>query len=118
MSELLEIELKVILEACQEPQIPVFVIGAFSVRAYDCLLRTSGDIDLAVSSKHWPALKQVLTKQSYSVTRQAAWIRASKITDQGRIEVHVALDGITDFNSASIFLVTHHQPQLRQPSAF
>ena len=37
----LETELKAILEACRQAQVPVFVVGAFSVRAYDCLQRIS-----------------------------------------------------------------------------
>ncbi|RLC65997.1 MAG: hypothetical protein DRI48_05755 [Chloroflexi bacterium] len=63
MPDLLETELKTILEICREAQIPVFVIGAFSVRAYNCLLRVSQDLDLAINSEHWPHLKQVLLKQ-------------------------------------------------------
>lgn len=112
----LEREVKTILEACQTCQIPLFVIGAFSIRAYDCLLRTSNDLDLAISHEHWLALQEVLTAQGYSLTHKAVWIRATKTVEEEQIEVHIALDGITDFNSALTFLVTHHQPQFRQPS--
>ena len=116
MPNLLENELKTILEVCQKIQIPVFVIGAFSVRAYNCLLRVSQDLDLAVRNEHWPRLKQVLTEQNYSISAEDVWITATKTTGQDIIEINIALDGITDLNSASTFLITHHQPQFRQPS--
>lgn len=79
MCNLLEAELKTILVMCQEAQIPVFVIGAFSVRAYNCLLRVSQDLDLAISSEHWLRLKQVLLEQGYSLTAEDVWITATKI---------------------------------------
>lgn len=116
MPNLLEKELKTILERCQEAKIPLFVIGAFSIRAYDCLLRISRDIDLAVSSEHWPNLKRVLTMQGYTLSRQAVWITAIKTTEEELIEINIALNGITDLNSTSTFLITHHKAQLRQPS--
>lgn len=116
MHNLLETELKTILAVCQEAQIPVFVIGAFSVRAYNCLLRVSQDLDLAISSEHWLRLKQVLLEQGYALTAEDVWITATKIIGQETIEINIALDGITDLNSASIFLLTQHQPQFRQPS--
>ncbi len=116
MCNLLESELKTILVMCQEASIPVFVIGAFSVRAYHCLLRVSQDLDLAISSEHWLRLKQVLIEQGYSLTAEDVWITATKIIGPETIEINIALDGITDLNSASIFLLTHHQPQLHQPS--
>ncbi len=53
-------ELRAILESCKRERVPVFVIGAFSVHAYVSLIRTSKDLDFAVASGHWPALKAVL----------------------------------------------------------
>jgi hypothetical protein len=116
MPNLLDLELKAILAACQEAEIPVFVIGAFSVRAYDCLVRVSQDLDLALSSAHWPPLKQVLIEQGYTLSAEAVWITATKTTAQDLIEINIALDAITDLNSASAFPITHCQPKLRQPS--
>jgi hypothetical protein len=69
MQTLLEVELKAILEACQRAPVSVFVVGAFSVRAYDALLRVSQDLDLAVSAKHWSLLKQILTEQGTPLLR-------------------------------------------------
>lgn len=117
MSPPLETELKAILDACQRAGVPVFVIGAFSVRAYDCLQRISKDLDLAISAEHWPALKQILTDLGYSAaTTEEVWITAIKSTAEDQIEINIALNGVTDLNSASTFLITNRRPELRQPS--
>jgi len=113
----LEAELKAILTACRQAQVPVFVVGAFSVRAYDCLQRISQDLDLAVSADHWLTLKQILTRQGYSVaTTEESWITAIKTTAEDQIEINIALNGVTDLDSASTFLITHRKPKLLQPS--
>jgi hypothetical protein len=112
-----ENELKAILLACQQASISVFVVGAFSVRAYNCLLRPSRDLDLAVSRKNGQALKEILTTIGYSiVTDGTLWITATRGSGRSQIELNVALDGITNLNSASTFLITEHQPKLHQPS--
>lgn len=48
MEEHLLRELGTILEACDRRDVTVFVIGAFSVRAYGSLLRRTLDLNLAV----------------------------------------------------------------------
>jgi hypothetical protein len=119
MHNLLEGELEAILVACEQVPISIFVVGAYSVRAYDCLLRVSGDLDLAVSNEQWQALKKIIIKQGYSiVTDETLWITALKGFDEGEIEIelNIALNGITDLNSASTFLITEHKPELRQPA--
>lgn len=117
MPDLLENELKAILLACQQASISVFVVGAFSVRAYNCLLRPSRDLDLAVSRENEPALKKILTTLGYSiVTDGTIWITAIKGSGRSQIELNIALDGITDLNSASTYQIREHQPELHQPS--
>ena len=69
-----------------------------------------------MGSEHWPRLKQVLLKRGYSLTGEAVWITAIKTTAQDLIEINIALDGITDLNSAATFSITHRQPQFRRPS--
>lgn len=59
MSNLLEKELQTILAACEQIPISLFVVGAYSIRAYDCLLRISQDLDLAVRRENWQALKKI-----------------------------------------------------------
>ncbi len=116
MSNLIEAELKTILKLCQESHLPVFVIGAFSLRAYNCLLRVSQDLDLAVSSTHFAELKQLLLEQGYAVARESVWVTATKMINQEIIEINIALNGITDLNSASTFLITQQQPEFHQPA--
>jgi hypothetical protein len=114
--ELLVTELRQVLTACEKVHLPVFVIGAFSVRAYDCLFRASQDLDLAVTSKHWPKLKQLLESLGYSVAPDQVWITAVKPLGESQIEINVALDGVTDLNSAITYPLTPHHPERHQPA--
>lgn len=117
MFRLLEKELQAILAACEQIPISVLVVGAYSIRAYDCLLRVSQDLDLAVRSENWQALKNILTSQGYSIVSDGTfWITAIKGSGESQIEINVALNGITDLNSASTFLITELRPEFRQPS--
>ena len=56
MEEYLIRELGAILDACHRRGIAVFVIGAFSVRAYGSLLRRTLDLDLAIERENWSTL--------------------------------------------------------------
>jgi hypothetical protein len=107
-------ELRQVLIACEKLHLPVFVIGAFSVRAYDCLFRDSQDLDLAVTSEHWPRLKQLLESLGYSVGSDQVWITAVKSLGESQIEINVALNAVTDLNSGIAYPLTHHHPERHQ----
>lgn len=109
-------ELKQILAACIDKSIPVFVVGAFSLRAYDCLFRSSVDLDLAITAEEWPKLRQLLESRGYAVAPEQVWITAIKPADDGQIEINIALNGITDLDSATIYPLDPHRPELHQPA--
>ena len=116
MNEQLSDELRRILNACESVGLPVIVIGAFSVQAYDCLFRTSGDLDLAIASIHWPELKNTLASLGYSVITEGLWATVAKPIGEETLEVHIALDNITDFNSTVTFPVGGEQSELHRPA--
>jgi len=62
------------------------------------------------------SLKTGAAQTGYSLGSEDIWITATKTTNQDIIEINIALDGITDLNSASTYLIRHCQPQFRQPS--
>jgi hypothetical protein len=66
----------------------VLVIGAFSVRAYNLLFRVSGDLDLAISSEHWPRLRDVLASLGFEIVSEGLWAATSKNVGEDGIEVH------------------------------
>lgn len=109
-------ELQKILTACEERRLTVFVIGAFSVRAYDSLFRASQDLDLAVTAEEWPKLKQLLESLGYTVAPEQVWITAVKPVGDGQIEINIALDGVTDLDSATTYPLNLHRPERHQPA--
>jgi hypothetical protein len=115
MNDPLSDELRAILDACSRAGMPVLVIGAFSVRAYNLLFRVSGDLDLAIPSEHWPRLKSVLASLGFEIISEGLWATASKNVGEDDVEVHVALDSITDFNSAVTFPIVQERPEFHQP---
>jgi len=92
----------------------VFVIGAFSVRAYGSLLRRTLDLDLAVRRKDWSALAEVLRGQDYDLESVGIWTTARKEEDEEAIEIHIALGNVTDVHSALSYPVSV-EPGARQP---
>lgn len=114
MTESLLPELQAILESCERERVPVFVIGAFSVHAYDSLIRISKDLDFVVASGHWPALKAILESLGYVVTPREMWATAVKTAADSPIEVHIAIDGVTDFNTGAVYPVGSRSPELRR----
>lgn len=115
MSDPLSDELRAILDACVRVRLPVLVIGAFSVRAYNCLFRVSGDLDLAIASEHWPRLKDALASLGFETISEGLWATASKKLGEDTLEVHIALDRVTDFNSAITFPIGREPPELHRP---
>ena len=115
MNDPLSDELRAILDACARARLPVLVIGAFSVRAYNCLFRVSGDLDLAIASEHWPRLKDALAALGFETISEGLWATASKNLGEDTLEVHIALDSVTDFNSAITLSVGREHPELHQP---
>lgn len=109
--ELLVHELKQVLDACAATGISVFVVGAFSVRAYDSLFRASYDLDLALTSKHWPKLKGVLEAMGYTVTPENVWVTATKSVGSSEIEINIALNEVTDLDSATAYPLAFHLPE-------
>jgi len=109
-------ELQKILTACEERRLTVFVIGAFSVRAYDSLFRASQDLDLAVTAEEWPKLKQLLESLGYTVAPEQVWITAVKPVGDGQIEINIALNGVTDLDSATTYPLNLHRPERHQPA--
>lgn len=107
-------ELDAILEACDRRGVTVFVIGAFSVRAYGSLLRRTLDLDLAVRRKGWPALAKVLRGQGYDLESVGIWTTARKGEGEEAIEIHIALGNVTDVHSALSYPVSV-EPGTRQP---
>jgi len=93
-------ELEAILDACHRRGITVFVIGGFGVRAYGSLLRRTLDLDLAVEREVWPALAEVLEAQGYHLAPAGLWVTARKGEGEGAVEIHIALDDVTDVHSA------------------
>lgn len=100
MEEYLIRELGAILDACHRRGITVFVIGAFSVRAYGSLLRRTLDLDLAIERENWSTLAEVLEAQGYDLGSAGLWATATKGEGEETIEVHIALDNVTDVHSA------------------
>lgn len=109
-------ELQKILTACDESHITVFVVGAFSIRAYDCLFRASQDLDLAVMAEEWPRLKQLLESLGYTVAPEQVWITAVRPVGDGQIEINIALNGVTDLDSAATYPLNPHRPERHQPA--
>ena len=70
MEDRLLSELQVLLEACRQRGVEVFVIGGFGVHAYGSLLRRTLDLDLAVAAGAWPALAEVIKAQGYQPIRE------------------------------------------------
>jgi hypothetical protein len=93
-------ELQDILKACDERKLSVFVIGALSVRAYGSLLRRTLDLDLAVERQDWPILADILKDRGYNLAPTDIWITATKAIGSESVEIHIALDNITDIQSA------------------
>ena len=114
--DLLVNELRRVLTACEQANLPVFVIGAFSVRAYDCLFRVSQDLDLAVTSEHWPKLKELLESFGYTVAPDQVWITAIKSFGEYLIEINIALNGVTDLDSAIVYPLRRHRLEHHQPA--
>jgi hypothetical protein len=114
MEEHLLHELGKILEACDRRDVTVFVIGAFSVRAYGSLLRRTLDLDLAVRREDWPALAEVLKTQGYSLESVGIWATARKGEGEDALEIHIALGDVTDVHSALSYPVSV-EPGTRQP---
>lgn len=78
----------------------MFVIGAFGVRAYGSLLRQTLDLDLAVEQEAWPTLAEILVAQGYDVAPAGIWVTATKGEGEDVVEIHIALDNVTDVQSA------------------
>jgi len=100
MEEHLFRELGAILDACYRRGIAVFVIGAFGVRAYGSLLCRTLDLDLAIRGADWPALAEVLEMQGYDLGSVGIWVMATKGKGEEVVEIHIALDDVTDVHSA------------------
>lgn len=60
-------ELGEILSKCRQRGLRVYVIGAYSVRAYGYLLRQSFDLDLAVERPYLDGLLAVLRELGFAV---------------------------------------------------
>jgi hypothetical protein len=107
-------ELGVLLEACRQSNVTVFVIGGFGVRAYGSLLRRTLDLDLAVAARVWPALAEVLKAQGYHVSSAGIWTTATKGEDEDAFEIHIAVDDVVDVQSAARYPVGI-EPGVRRP---
>ena len=107
-------ELQTVLDACRQHDVEVFVIGGFGVRAYGSLLRRTFDLDLAVELKNWPALAEVLEAHGYRLSSAGIWATAIKGEGESAVEIHLALDNVTDVQSALSYPV-HVESGARQP---
>jgi hypothetical protein len=96
-------ELKAIIEESAKRGIKVFVIGAFCVKAYDCLLRESHDLDLAVAGDEFASLAQLLKDLGFFVHPKNIWVTAEKQIGEALVAVHIAVDEILDLNSQNSF---------------
>jgi metal-dependent amidase/aminoacylase/carboxypeptidase family protein len=100
-------ELRALLDACASARRPVLVIGAFSVRPYDCLCRVSGALDLAIASEHWPRLKEALASLGFETISEGRWATASKNLGEEALEAHIALDNVAERG----LNFPHHHPR-------
>lgn len=96
-------ELKAIIEESVKRGVNVVVIGAFCVKAYDCLLRKSDDLDLAIAGDEFAPLAQLLKDLGFSVHPKNIWVTAEKKIDDKLLAVHIAVDEILDLNSQNSF---------------
>ncbi len=110
---LLLTELKTIIEESKRRGIKVFVIGAFCVKAYDCLVRESYDLDLAIHGESYEPLAELLKELGYSVRPRGIWVTAEKQSGDEQIAVHIAIDEILDLNSQNRYPVHDEEAVLR-----
>jgi hypothetical protein len=96
-------ELKTIIEESAKRGIKVFVIGAFCVKAYDCLLRESHDLDLAIVGDEFASLAQLLKDLGFFVHPRNIWVTAEKQIGEALVAVHIAVDEILDLSSQNSF---------------
>lgn len=96
-------ELKAIIEESVKRGINVVVIGAFCVKAYDCLLRKSHDLDLAIAGDEFAPLAQLLKDLGFFVHPRNIWATAEKQIGETLVAVHIAVDEILDLNSQNSF---------------
>jgi len=121
MEEILLRELVAIIEACRQCGVPVYVIGAYSVRAYGYLLRHSLDLDLAVTSQDWPALAEVLRGRGFVIEQRPLWVRATRTVEGHLVALDIAIDRVTDLDTAYSYplrveeVVTVQSPDLPFP---
>ncbi len=114
MEDRLVRELQIVLDACRQHGVEVFVIGGFGVRAYGSLLRRTFDLDLAVELKNWPALAEVLEAHGYRLAPAGIWATAAKGEGAEAVEIHIALDNVTDVQSTLSYPV-HVESGAQQP---
>jgi hypothetical protein len=107
-------KIQAILEICQHRGLTVFVIGGLSVYAYGSLLRRTMDLDLVVGRKEWPHLANILETQGYHLTPTDIWVTATKGEGEEIVEIHIALDDVTDVQSALKYPVWA-EPGTQQP---
>lgn len=98
-------ELQALLEACRQRDVAVFVIGGFGVRAYGSLLRRTLDLDLAVTTRAWPALAEVLKVHGYHLSSAGIWATAIKGEGEEAVEIHIAVGDVVDVQSAARYPV-------------
>ncbi len=110
---LLLTELKTIIEESKRRGIKVFVIGAFCVKAYDCLVRESYDLDLAIHGESYAPLAELLIELGYSVRPRDIWVTAEKQSGDEQIAVHIAIDEILDLNSQNRYPVHDEEAVIR-----
>lgn len=116
MEQILLRELKHILTACRERDVPVYVIGAYSLRAYDYLLRRSFDLDLAVEKPFLADLVAILRDLGFAIQPVDVWIAATKETDGTRVAVHIAVDYILDVASMARYPLKNESVVWRKPT--
>lgn len=111
---LLLAELKNIAEESKNRGIQILVIGAFCVKAYDCLVRESYDLDLGINSEAFEPLAALLTELGYSVRPRNIWVTAEKQIGEEQIAIHIAVDEILDLNSQSRYPLRDEEAVLRR----
>ncbi len=115
MQELLLLaELKAITEESKKRGIKIFVIGAFCVKAYDCLVRESYDLDLGIKSEAFEPLAALLKELGYSVCPRDIWVTAEKQSGDEQIAIHIAVDEILDVNSQNRYPLRDEEAVLRR----
>ena len=94
MEHVLMQQLREILSRCRERGVRVYVIGAYSVRAYGYLLRQSFDLDLAVERPYLDGLLTLLQELGFTVQPVDVWFAAEKKVGDVQVAVHMAVDYI------------------------